>query len=177
MSTEVHGPSCHHRARWQASDGGIQVVEVLQEGGARQPAGAPALVAWNTWRDSRAGELGPVVGRCPACDQPVVAAGDGLPPSEPWVLQANGGEITVSAASLVGFGGTPATDEQVDAEMQRRLRERFADQLFDVRLLFAGLLLIVVGLVATGWLAAVLFVLNFYLAMGSQGDFSGPFVP
>lgn len=175
MSAEVSCPSCHHRAVWTEQDGVIGVQTVLQEGGARAPTGPPDLTAWHTWRASRASELGPVVGRCPQCAQPLVAESGTLPPADAWTLQAKEHAVVVSQAALT-LDGSPAADDVVDALMQRELGARFTDQL-DGRLFFVAVLLLIIGFVGTAWLAAAFFVVNFYLAMSTQGNFSAPFTP
>jgi hypothetical protein len=175
MNVPVHCPSCHHRAVWWTNDGLIEVVEVIQVGGSRQPTTHPTLAAWRTWRASRVGELGPVVGACPACAQPLIADGPGLPAAPPWTLESAAGPFTVSAAALLGPSGQPVADAFVEATLDRELRARFTDQL-DSSLIFAGFLLMIFGAVALFWIGAALFVVNFYLAMAGQGDFTGPFV-
>jgi len=172
-TVEVRCATCLYRARMSA-DGAV--VQELQEGGVRAPDPHPTLVAWRTWARSRAGELGPVVGRCPRCDMPLIAESAGLAPSEPWTLDSPRGPVRVGADELVGPTG-PLTDAQAEASLASQLEPRAVDQLLDPRLIFVGVVLIILALIALVWLGAALYVANFLLAMGTQGNFSAPAVP
>jgi len=59
---------CCHRIERRANG----IVAVEQEGGARRPID-PAREARDVVRRSLAGELGSIMGACPACGQPLVA--------------------------------------------------------------------------------------------------------
>jgi hypothetical protein len=76
---EVWCPTCHRREAW--SDGERRV---LQEGGRRRAPDHPDLAAWRVIARSRAGELGPVVARCPACGSPMVASRGAALPAVHW---------------------------------------------------------------------------------------------
>jgi hypothetical protein len=166
-------PTCHRRIRMRP-DG--TVVEVIQEGGGRQPAVHRALATWRIWRDARAGEHR-VVGPCPRCAMPMTAPGEALPWAAPATLETPKGPVVVGPETLTGPKG-PLTDTEADAFLEDQLAERLtADQILDPRLLFVGVLVAILGLIFLVWLGSALFVGNFLFSMGTQGDFSGPMAP
>lgn len=142
----------------------------------RQPEGHPSWVAFLVWLRSRRGELGPVVGACPACTMPLVGESGRLPPDAPWTLETPRGPLRIGAEELVGPSG-PMDAEQAEAWMREQLVPRAVEQLADPRLLFVAVVVGILALIALVWLGAALYVLNFLFAMGTQGNFSAPAVP
>ncbi len=65
-------------------------------------------------------------------------------------------------------------DATVDAWMVDEFQPRFVDQLLDVRLFFVAVVLGILGLVLLGWLGAIGYLVNWFIAMANQGNFSGP---
>lgn len=172
-TTEVRCPVCFYRARW-TSDG--ETVEVVQEGGVRQPSPHPTLAAWRVWGRSRAGDLGPVVGTCPRCAMPLVAEEDGLEAVAPWTLETPRGPVVVGADVLRGPSG-PLTDVAAEAFFASQFQPDPVRELADPRLIFLVVVIAILAIVALFWLGAALFVANFLYAMGTQGNFSAPSVP
>jgi hypothetical protein len=91
MSWEVHCPCCLRQERWLPEG-----PQVEQEGGQRKPADGPELAAWRTIQRARNGELGPVVGRCSGCGQPLVARDPACPEHAAWTFHTPAGEYTVN---------------------------------------------------------------------------------
>lgn len=116
MSWEVHCPSCHRRERW-LPDGPL----LEQEGGQRQPKGGPELAAWRTIRRSREGELGPVVGRCSACEQPLIATDSACPERAAWTFKTPTGDYTVNGEILGPDGVISA--EALETYLSQTYRE------------------------------------------------------
>jgi len=164
---EVRCPTCLYRARWSA-DGEVLAVE--QEGGARAPDPHPTLVSWRIWHAARQGG-DRVVGACPQCAMPVLSAD--LPWADAWTLASKHGPIRVGHDLLEGPAGA-LDDATVDAWMVDEFQPRFVDQLLDVRLFFVAVVLGILGLVLLGWLGAIGYLVNWFIAMANQGNFSGP---
>lgn len=171
--TVVRCPTCFHRARWSAPD---HVDQVLVEGGARRPAGHSSLAAWEVLRRVLDGELGPVIGRCPHCAMPLVAEDEGLPALDAWSLPSPDGTVIVTPEGIRGPDG-PLTVDAADAFLRRQLRERVKLSELIPSLLVGCVLLGLIGAILLVWLGSAAYLLNWYRAVGTQGDFSGPVFP
>ena len=142
-------PCCLRREERTAR--GTTVIQA----GARRPAD-PAREAWSVVSRSLAGELGPVVGPCPTCGQPLV----GEAGADPGAVEIALGEITLA----VGADGTlrgPAgvltvaeADALVEAAAPHHTKPRLLE-LFQVSLLS----FLVVPLVM--WTLAIMVVVAF----------------
>lgn len=170
MTVAVRCVTCLYEGRWTAEQG---EVEVINAGGQRQAAEAPDLAGFRVWARSLGGELGPVVGCCAGCGQPLVADGPGLPQGQPWVARTGRGTFEIGPDGASGPGGSMTVDAAL-AMVHGELTPTLADQVFDPRLLFVGVLLFLVLVVFAMWLGAFGFVLNWFYAIGTQGNFTGP---
>lgn len=168
--TEVHCPTCFHRALWSSPD---QVDEVLVEGGARRASGHPSLAAWDVLRKVLDEDLGPVVGRCPHCAMPLIADGEGLPPLASWSLPSPKGTVLVTPEGIQGPDG-PLTVDAADAFLRDQLRERLKPGELIPSLLVGCVMLGLLGAILLVWLGSFAYLVNWYRAVGTQGDFSGP---
>jgi hypothetical protein len=117
MSWAVNCPSCHRQERWQPEGPTVEM-----EGGQRQPEGHPHLAAWRTVRRSLDGELGPIVGRCSACDQPLVALDSACPETINWTFKTPAGDYQVHKEVLGPSGPIPL--DEFDAYMSATYREQ-----------------------------------------------------
>lgn len=97
--TTIRCHCCHRVERWhgEAPPGRAAPdrVEVVVPGGERRPREAAPLTAWRLLRRVRQGELGPVVGACEACGQPLVANDTTFPPMDPWEIATPAGPLLV----------------------------------------------------------------------------------
>lgn len=155
---DVRCASCFRTERWVRDSVKALCLEVVIEGGDRRPAVAPPLAAWRTLRRSRAGEIGPVVGRCPACGQPMIASDTSIPSLDTWDLETPGGTVRVGAA-IVGPDG-PMTDDDAEAFMNRQYPTRWlTDPPSRVAMQLLILPLLVVPMIV--WIAAIVFLFGF----------------
>lgn len=107
----VSCPCCLREERWRGEE-----RVVVTAGGKRRPEGPPELAAWDTALASLRG--GPVVvGRCPACDQPLVAAAPAR--RAPWTVPLPGGPLVV--LDRVTADGVELSADEAD----RRVRAAF----------------------------------------------------
>lgn len=176
MSLIVHCLTCHHRARWK-DPGDPEPVEVLQTGGSRRPSVPHELAAWRVWARSLRGDLGPVVGRCPHCEQPLVSEEPGGPSPVSWVLPTPLGEVQIEAEQVRLNGDVrdlATLDEQLEAAMAPKFSPR---SLLDVRNLFGGVFLTILGVLACLWFMAALFLIRFIIAVGVQDNVAIPLPP
>lgn len=176
MSLVVRCLTCHHRARWR-DVGAPEPVEVLQTGGSRRPAIPHELAAWRVWARSLRGELGPVVGRCPHCDQPLISEQPDGPSPVSWVLPTPLGEVQIETEQIQLDGEVQdlaSIDERLEAAMAPRFSPR---SLFDIRNLFGGVFLLILGVLASLWVMAALFLVRFIIAVGVQDNVAIPLPP
>jgi len=177
MITEVHCPSCHHRARWDLGGEAPAALQELIEGGSRQPPVPSALATWRIWMRSLRGEIGPVVGGCPRCGQPVVADDRAAPASPPWTLPTPIGQVVIGAdgATLDGVS-TPV--DTIDAKLEAALGPRLRpSDILAIRNLFGLAFLTILGTVALLWVFAAMFLIRFVIAVGVQDNVSIPLPP
>jgi hypothetical protein len=162
--TRVRCSVCHREERW--SDGH---VEVVLEGGVRQPALDPPRAAFETWAASLRGELGPVAGTCDACGQPLIADGP-VPDAAPHRLALPvGGWLEIGPGGVRGPEGPVPLDEAL-AEVQRAFPDGFV--LSRVRpglALFQGSLLTFMLAPFVLWLLAIGAVVLFLSNYGTVG--------
>ena len=151
MST-VHCPSCHRRERW---DNGQREVE--SPGGARVPAGHPELAAWRTLRAALQGESAPVVGRCPACDQPMIGEATAVP----WTIHTPEGDLVVDGV-LTGPKGKMTVDEAnfwVEEQLRERIEVKPGLWLFQASVM--STMLVPIGLWVFALVCFLTFIVNF----------------
>ena len=110
---EVRCICCHRVERW--NDG---TVTVWTEGGTRRPAGAPVVAAWNTLKRSLQHEIGPVVGKCDACGQPLI--GESGMTWFDWTLELTDEPVVVTAQ---GVSDEEALESALKAAYGWKLRE------------------------------------------------------
>lgn len=177
MIAEIRCLTCHHQARWQLGAGGPEPIEITQPGGSRQPSVAPELASWRVWARSLRGELGPVVGRCPHCAQPVVTTETQAPWSDPWVLPTPLGEVTVGADQLL-LHRSAADLDSLDGRLEEAMAPRLTvGSVFNIPNLFGMVFLTILGVLAALWIMAAMFLVRFYIAMGVQDNVSIPLPP
>ena len=110
----VHCPTCLRVERWEDA-----VQTVVAEGGRRRPSVHPELAAWRTVLASRRGEIGPIVGRCQGCEQPLVGdAGASIP----WRIVLPEGALHIGDA-LEGPNG-PLPEDLASAQVEAAYAER-----------------------------------------------------
>ena len=103
---------------------------VVEPGGKRRPYGDPRLAAWITLKASSNGEIGPIVGRCDACDQPMAADGEAAPIV--WTLELPDGTLEVVGTQITE-AGAPVDPKQAD----KRIRRHFGEPLEPGKALFS----------------------------------------
>jgi hypothetical protein len=113
--TQVRCSVCHRQERWTDDD---QVEAVVSEGGARRPSLAPERAAFETWVASLRGELGPIVGSCSACGQPLVADGSHEAAGPLRVELPSEGWLEIGSEGVRGPEGPVPLDEAL-AEVRR----------------------------------------------------------
>ena len=151
--TTVDCGSCHRRERWASGR-----VDVILPGGQRRPTVHPTWNAWRILKRVRHGDLGPVVGACSACGQPLVASGPALALPE-WMLETPLGNVAVGA-ELEDPNGT-MSEEDVDRFLEGQFRQSWARHL-ETESWFggvAGILLFAVPFFL--WLVAMSFAVSF----------------
>lgn len=84
----VRCATCHREERWEGAD-----RAVVLPGGARRPDVPAPLAAWQVLRESFAGRADPVVGACPSCAQPLLAAGGR---AVPFTVSTPKGDVVVA---------------------------------------------------------------------------------
>lgn len=170
MTAALRCHACLFQA--EAQDGGA-VGRVLAAGGQRRPSEHPDLAGFRLWVRSLDGQVGPISGRCPACDQPLVREGQGGAASGEWRVTLPAGEFRVGADGAEGPDG-PMAPAAALAVVHRALTPTVAERVFDVRLIFVLVALGLVLLVGLVWLGAVSFLFNWFMAVGSQNNFGAP---
>lgn len=111
----VHCSCCHRSERWSGSE-----PVVLLEGGQRKPSQNPHLAAWSTLRRSLSGELGPVVGSCEACGQPLISE-DRDATIHSWSFTLSDGEYIINGGIKSPSG--PMEPEQFHQKMMTQFYE------------------------------------------------------
>ena len=151
MNTRIHCLSCLRAEDWSGEQ-----RTVVVEGGRRKPAEHPQLAAWNTVKASLRGEIGPVVGPCPACDQPLVADGD--LPAHPWTVELPDGPVQVHSA------------DQIPA-LEPKLKAAFAEKIRPVEAVFGGAVLTAMTAPVLLWATAFFIVMWFLynILLGTVG--------
>jgi hypothetical protein len=91
VTLSVECSCCHRQERWNDGD-----LQVLLEGGQRLPAVHPHLAAWRTLHRSMEGTLGPVLGTCSLCSQPLVAPIGTAQTSIPWTIDTSKGSFLIT---------------------------------------------------------------------------------
>jgi hypothetical protein len=154
MSIEVRCPGCHREEEWPAGKTGEVVVRL--QGGHRCPPEPPNLAAWETLHRTAADGGRTVVGRCPACDQPLVSPAPDAPHFD-YVLDLPLGELVVGGEEIRGPGG-PMSLEDADRWVRGQLpppapRDAGTLAFTTVTLGIAGVLFgcWVLGIVFLGW--------------------------
>ena len=103
--TTVRCHSCHRIEHWHGDGPAApERVDVVVPGGERRPSEPGPLAAWRVLRRARQGALGPVVGACSACDQPLVANDTTFPAMEVWEIPTPAGPLKVGR-EIVGPDG------------------------------------------------------------------------
>lgn len=124
-------------------------------GGHRKPEVHPELAAWEVVKAALAGDGPPVVGRCDACGQPMLADQAPVPVAR-WEVQLPHGRILVEGEALTQ-DGAPTTVEAVSAKVDTAYRERFQPG----QAVFSGTLLTVMSVPMVLWGIALFVVLWF----------------
>jgi len=88
-------------------------------GGHRHPAAHPVLAAWETVRRALEDPQMQVVGRCPACDQPLVSSSGGATPFT-WTFDLPSGLLVVEGDAICGPEG-PMSLEDADRWLRTQL--------------------------------------------------------
>ena len=145
------------------SSEGYSSVSFFSSTGATHKKGYPDVHGDTVWGDAPDLIFQPAV--------PVLSAD--LPWADAWTLASKHGPIRVGHDLLEGPAGA-LDDATVDAWMVDEFQPRFVDQLLDVRLFFVAVVLGILGLVLLGWLGAIGYLVNWFIAMANQGNFSGP---
>ncbi len=155
MSVSVSCPTCHRQEVW--TDG---VRAVILPGGARRPAEHRELAAYRVVARSRAGDLGPIVGPCPACGGPLTASAGAALPVVPWRFRLPTGEAQVDAMGTHGAADFDDLGAQLEAAYAARWQVapgRLAFQLFVIPLALVPVLVWMWSVVFTTW-----FLSNFF---------------
>lgn len=146
-------------------------------GGSRRPAFAGPRVAFGALAATLRGEQGPIVGRCPSCEAPLVRL-EGDLPSIPWTVALPDGDLQIADGTITCQGHTVDLD---DAE--RRVVSAYPawDQWSRRDVLANGMLTAYLPFIATPillWMVAATVVVVFYSHWASGGGSVGmPGVP
>lgn len=107
--------TCFRVEEWR----GGALVGVPQPGGGRRAPVDANLAAWRTLRRVRAGELGPPVGKCPACEQPMFAdRGATLAPVGRWAIAMPDAPVWVGPDGRVLDGDDDDADKRIEAHYE-----------------------------------------------------------
>lgn len=132
-------------------------MEVRKPGGQRRPDPPAERVAWRVLLRSRRGEIGPVVGACEGCGQPMVAddrsATHGL-----WRIRIPDGDVVV-AEQIRGPSGEVWSDDEAHQRIEAALHEPIRP----IERLFEGALLTTMAVPILLWMSAVVMVFWFLL--------------
>lgn len=167
VRARVRCVSCHRVERWVGDD-----VEVEIPGGSRRPAFAAPRVAFDALALTLRGEQGPIVGRCPSCEAPLVRL-EGDAPSIPWAVPLPDGDLQV-ADGVVTCQGRPVDLD--DAERRVVAAYPAWDQWSRRDVLANGMLAAYLPLIAVPvvvWTMAVGVVIVFYSHWASGGGSVG----
>ncbi|MBW1879379.1 MAG: hypothetical protein JRI25_07120 [Deltaproteobacteria bacterium] len=108
MSIEVRCPGCHREEEWPVGETGEVVVRL--PGGHRRPKEHLVLAAWKTVHRAAGDPYQTVVGRCPACDQPLVSSSSEAP-TFAYVFDLQPGQLVVEGETIHGPAGTMSLDD------------------------------------------------------------------
>jgi hypothetical protein len=155
--------TCQRRERWDDTPDGRE-IEVLIEGGSRRPPHHPDWERGRVALAALAGEVGPVVGTCPACGQLLLAEEvTGEVPRMRVRIDTPAGALSIHE-DITGPDGTTWTREQAEAFLRETYRIPLSQSLpGDV-----GRSALVLSLLApffVAWVLAGLFVLAFLAAI------------
>ena len=164
MPSNVRCYVCHRVESWtlDASKELLRVVEI--EGGARQPREHPHLAAWRVIARGSTEGLGHIVGRCDACDMPLLSSASDLE-ATPWSITAPDGVLHIDGTSFTGPQG-PLTIPEATSWLEGHYRERFqVKSLLDPVAYLRGFMMIVFVGVLVAWLMSLFCVTQFYMGL------------
>lgn len=117
--TTVRCPACHRIERWRGDGSSAPSVEVIVPGGDRRAPDHPGLAAWGILMRSRHGQLGAIVGACPACGQPLVVTEGAWAALPSWRIDTPEGAVVVGER-VTGPEGA-FTEEEAEKWLRKRL--------------------------------------------------------
>ena len=106
--TVVHCPHCFRRESWSTT--APRTIQVHTEGGQRRVTQEHPLLILEILLSVLEHPQQHIVGRCPACDSPLISTSASLPTLPTWTLSLPDGDYDIGA-QLTGPNGTLTKDE------------------------------------------------------------------
>jgi endogenous inhibitor of DNA gyrase (YacG/DUF329 family) len=175
MTLTAHCPTCKFSGDWDVD--ARAALRVHQPGGARQPDVPRSLAIWRLWRRAIADPDQRVIAACPACGLPLTSSDPDAPWDSAWTFTAPFGTVRIGAEGTF-LDDAPADPDTLDAQLERLWGPRIrVSDVIAVHNVFGLVFITIVGTVATLWVFAVLFLVRFITAMGSQDNITIPLPP
>jgi hypothetical protein len=119
---QVSCPCCFRRESWSVTT--PRTIQVHTKGGQRPPSPEHPLAVLEILLDTREHPGQHIVGRCPACDSPLISTEEGIPALDGWTLSTPAGDFEIGD-QILGPDGS-LSEEEILGQFQHQYRRRWS---------------------------------------------------